>query len=482
VRIIARTITLTDIIRTNITVVTGIGGSRTDSISAGVRMGAGITIVTTGGVIWVRTGPIAKTDIIGTNITIVTDIGRTSTGTIRTGVRMCTGYTVITAGRIVWIIAGPVAVFVQATKADVIRTDVTIIAGIGRTATGSIRAHICVGAYGIIIAYRVVRFGGIATDTGRRITDPSVMALVKRCTRNGRLSDTSPQLTGVVGSTEIAIVARGRVVRVVALPDTSAIRRSEAYIIGTNVTVVTGIGRPSTDPIFKLGAGVSVGTRIGVITGKRVRRIGTRSITVTFVVGTGVVVYTVVGDTITGSASADIVLGASHTIITGQRVIWVRTRPITLTNVVRADIPIIADIARAYAGSSRTGVCMGTDITIVTGHGIIRVRTGTVAIADVVRTNITIVAGIRRTSTYSSTTGVRMGAGITIVTASGVVNEIAGAITKTDIIGADVIIITDIACTRTNTIGAGVRMSTRDVVITGRCIIGEGALSYTIRI
>ncbi len=100
-------------------------------------MGAGNGIIAGSRIEGVVAGPVAfriqtaRTNIVRTDITIITGIGRTYAGTRAiTGIGMGAAQDIITGSRVEGIIASSVIVRIQAAQADIIRTDITIITAV----------------------------------------------------------------------------------------------------------------------------------------------------------------------------------------------------------------------------------------------------------------------------------------------------------------------------------------------------------------
>ena len=339
------------IVGADVAVIAGIGGTGTGPTRTRVGVGADYSVITAGRIVGIVAGPITlriqatQTVVIGADIAVITGIGGTGAVPIRTGVGMGTGYLVITGGRIVGVVAIAVRIDRNRAQADVVGADIGIVTAIGCSATDTSRARIRMGADDLIITPGTVHFVGVTAYARQRITGSRIMALIQSCAGDRIFPDADPELTGIGGGTKIIIVAGGRIRGVGAFPI------AKADIIGADLTIIAGVGRTRTDTVFEIGADVVLGAVVRVITGNGVGGVGAGPIAIAFVVGAGISVYTVVGNTVTHSSSADIVFGTGRPIVTDDGVIGVVT------------FPFPAGIRRAQAD------IIGTDLRIITGIG-----------------------------------------------------------------------------------------------------------------
>ncbi len=329
----------------------------TDPELTGVGRGTEVVVVASGGIVGIVAIAIridsnrAQAVVIGADVAVIAGIGGTGTGPTRTGVGVSADYSVITAGRIVGVVTIAIRIDSYRAQANVIGTYIGIVTAVGCSATDPSCARIRMGADDLVITPDAVVFVGVTAYARQRITDSCIMALIQSCTGDRIFPDTDPELAGIGGGTKIIIVAGGRIIGVVAIPV------AKADIISTDVTVITGVGRTRTDTVIKIGAGVVLGAVVRVITGNGVGGIGAGPVAIAFVVGAGIGVYTVVGDTIARSSSTDIVFGTGHPIVTDDGVIGIVTFPFpvgvrrTQTDIIGTGLRIITGVGRAHTYS-----------------------------------------------------------------------------------------------------------------------------------
>jgi len=301
-------IALADVIRAHIVIVTDIGRARTNTIGAGVRMGARHGVITGGRVEGEVAGSVAigvettRLHIIRTDVSVITGIGGTHTGTRPiTSVRMCVPQAVITRSRVEGVVAGPVAVGVETTRLHIIRTDVTVITGIGGTHAGArpiTGVRMCVPQAVITwsrVEGEVAGSIAVGVETTRLHiirTDVTVIAGI-----GGTHTGARP-ITGVRMCIIQAVITGSRVEGEVAGSIAVGVETTRANIIGTDVTVIAGIG--GTHAIACAIAGVAMGITQIVITGSRIEGVIAGSVTVfvhaarTFVIGTDIAIITAI--------------------------------------------------------------------------------------------------------------------------------------------------------------------------------------------
>ncbi len=234
----------TNVVGADIPIITGISGTRTNTIGTGVRMGTGIIVITGCYVEGIVAVFITETDIVGADIPIIAGIGRADAcARSITGIRMGTTLPVITSGGIVGIRTGSITVRVQFSLTDIVGTDFTIVAAIPRTATGPISTGVRMGAgKAIVTGGRIIGIGAFPNTIRIQCAQTGVVrADVTIITGVGGPYAYARPITGIRMGTAHSIITGGRIEGIVAGPIAFRIQTARTVIICADVTIVTAV-------------------------------------------------------------------------------------------------------------------------------------------------------------------------------------------------------------------------------------------------
>ena len=356
---------------------------------------------------------------------------------------MGAGNGIIAGRRIEGIVAGPIALRIQAARTNIVGTHIPIITRIGRAyaCTRTITGIGMGAAQGVIARHRII--GIVASSVVVRIqaaqtdivgTDITIITAVVG-------AETCPEQAGIRMGATHGIIAGGRIEGIVAGPDSVRIQGTQTDIIGTDVAIITGIG--GTYACTLSITGIRMGATHGIITGILVERIVTGPIAFriqaarTDVVGADIRVIALVERAYAGAPSiTGIGMGTLYLVVAGSFIKGVGARAVAQTDIIRTDIPVITVVVRTQTGSEQAGIGMGAGLFIATRGQVERERTGAVAVANIIRADITVFTAVFRARTRSATTYIRMGASYVVITGIGIVREGTGGIPVTDVIGA----------------------------------------------
>jgi len=362
--------------------------THTRPAAAGVVGGAGVAVIARGRVVGAYAAAGGVAAVVGADVAVVAVRGRAA--------HACPAAARVAGGAGVVVVARSIVVGVHAAGggvAAVVGAEVAIVAVGRRAAHARPTAARVAGRTGVAVITRggVVGVhaagGGVAAVVG---TDIAIVAVRRRA------AHARPAAARVVSGTGVAVIARGRIVRV------HAAGGGVAAVVGTDVAIVAGRrraahARPAAASVVG-GAGITVVARDVVVD------VHATSLRIANVVGTDIAVVTVgrrAPDT--RPIGAGVAGGAGVAVAARGRIVGVRAASGRVTVVVGADVAIVAVRRQAaHARPPTAGVVGGAGVAVVARGGIVDVHTATLRITGIVGARVAVVTVATRATLRQS--------------------------------------------------------------------------------